>query len=512
MTTRRDFLRQVALAGGWFAFRGLTPSSASAAAGKTFPKGTWGGNFPSFCHDIVRDRKPLPPVASNRTVDVVIVGGGLAGLSAAYKLRDMNVLVLEHLDRIGGHALRDRWSDIWYSGASAYFVEPEPPLDALYEELALPMKKIHEPADSAILSWNPVSDTFGAGIAKLPYPQKVKDDFKRAKADWLEMGESDDYPLMPLADTSEASKALDKLTFADWLMKEKKYHPALKELIDLYCRSAFGAPSSSDVSAFAGLNFWLSEFTDRYTFPGGNAQCGEILRDRIDAAGANRILSGATVIQVENTTGGVKVTYVDRNGRPSAVDAKAAIVACPKYIAKHLVKGIPADQLAAMNELHYGTYLVANVLCNASITESAYDTWTDCAPFTDVIVADWVTRTPGEKRPGKQVLTVYYPLGYANAMVLSDDVYDTFRNEVVAHLDLLFPGAEAKIEDVRLYRWGHALCHAGPGWYTTKSELNRRPLGRILFGHSDNQGLPAFESALAEGLLQSEAARALVKG
>jgi monoamine oxidase len=511
MTTRRDFLRHVALAGGWFAFRGLAASTAQAASGKTFPKGTWAGNFPSYCHDIVRDNKPLPPVAASRKAEVVIVGGGLAGLSAAYKLRDMDVLVLEHLDRIGGHALRDRWSDIWYSGASAYFVAPEPPLDALYDELKLPMKKIHEPGDSAILAWNPVSDMFGAGINKLPYPQRVKDDFIRGKKEWLEMADSDDYPVMPLGDTSEASKALDSMTFADWLMKDRKYHPAVKGILDLYCRSAFGAPSSTDVSAFAGLNFWLSEFGDRFTFPGGNAQCAEILRDNIDAAGANRIVSGATVVQVENTTTGVKVTYVDRLGRPSAVEAKAAIVACPKYIAKHVVKGIPADQLAAMNELHYGTYLVANVLCTTPISESAYDTWTDVASFTDFIVADWVTRAPGEKRPGKQVLTVYYPLGYANALILNDDVYDTFRNEVVMHLDLLYPGAEAKIEDVRLYRWGHALCHAGPGWYTKQSEINRRPLGRILFGHSDNQGLPAFESALAEGLLQSEAARALVK-
>ena len=122
-----------------------------------------------------------------------------------------------------------------------------------------------------------------------------------------------------------------------------------------------------------------------------------------------------------------------------------------------------------------------------------------------------MTRTPGEKRTGKQVLTVYYPLGYANASVLNDDTYDGFRDAVVEHLDLLFPGAAAKIEDVRLNRWGHALCHASPGWYTKRSDLSKKAVGKILFGHSDNQGLPAFESALQEGLLSSEAARLLVK-
>jgi monoamine oxidase len=510
MTSRRDFLRTAALSGGWLAFKGLIPGTAHAA-GRTFPAGTWGGNVPTFCHDIVRDKGAIPSVASSRKADVVIVGGGLAGLAAAYKLRDANVVLLEHLDRLGGHAVRDRWENVWYSGAAAYFVAPEEPLDALYEELKLPLKKIHEPADSAILNWNPVTDTWGAGIAKLPYPQRVRDDFTRAKKLMVEMAEGDDYPLMPLSATSEASKALDKLTFADW-MKQQGFHPAIQAYINLYCRSAFSAPDASALSAFAGLNFYLSEFADRYTFPGGNAQAAEILRDRIDEAGAGRILSGCTAIQVEQSATSAKVTYMDRNGRPAAIDGRCVIMAAPKYITRRIVKGIPPEQFAAMGELKYGSYLVANVLCSSPVTQGAYDTWVDTAPFTDVIVADWVTRTPGEKRTGKQVLTIYHPIGYNHSLILADASYDLYRDAVVEHLGLLWPGAESKVEDVRLNRWGHALCHAGPGWYTTKSELAKRPVGRVLFGHSDNQGLPAFESALQEGMDAAEAARAMIAG
>ena len=135
----------------------------------------------------------------------------------------------------------------------------------------------------------------------------------------------------------------------------------------------------------------------------------------------------------------------------------------------------------------------------------------DTAPFTDFIVADWVTRGPKlESKSVKQVLTVYYPLGYNHALLLADDAYDQFRGKVVQNLESLYPGAESKIEDVRLYRWGHALCHAAPGWYTKRSPLASRPLGNVLFAHSDNQGLPAFEAALAEGLTAAEQARALL--
>ncbi|HEY7862743.1 MAG TPA: FAD-dependent oxidoreductase, partial [Thermoanaerobaculia bacterium] len=495
------------------AFRGLLPHSAHAATAAGFPPGVWGGNIPTYCHDFHRDGGTLPSVAPSRRVDVCIVGGGLAGLTAAYKLRDASILLLEHLDRIGGHAVRDRWNGVWYSGAAAYFVTPEPPLDALYEELKFPLTKIQEPADSAILSYNRILDTFGEGMGRLPYPASVRKDFARAKKDFLEILNGDDCPVMPLADTSDASRKFDDVTFADWMLKEKRYHPAVKAYVDLYCRSAFGAPSSENVSAFAGLNFYVSEFDDRYSFPGGNALAAELLRDAVDKAGANRILSGATVVSVEPKGDRVHVTYVDRSGRPACIEAKAAVMASPKYITRHLVRGLPADQAEAMGELKYGSYVVANVLCKTPIAESSYDTWTDVSPFTDFIVADWVTRGADKKaKTRQQVLTVYYPVSYQHALLLTDDAYDAYRGRVVENMEVLYPGAAAKIEDVRLYRWGHALCHAAPGWYTKRSPIASRAFGRVLFAHSDNQGLPAFEAALVEGMNAAEEARKAIAG
>jgi oxygen-dependent protoporphyrinogen oxidase len=512
MSNRRDFLKTVAAAGGWFAFKGLGAATPLfAATKKKFPPGVWGGNMPTWCHDLVRDGGKIPQVSPSRRVDVCVVGGGLAGLSAAYKLRDTNVLVLEHLDRIGGHAVRDRWSDIWYSGAAAYFVEPEEPLSTLYSDLKLPLKEIAEPSDSAILSWNRILDTMGSGIDKLPYPAAAKKDFARFKRDMMAIYDGDDLPLMPLSETSDGSRQYDRTNFADWLLEEKKYHPAVKSFVDLYARSAFGAPSCREVSTFAFLNFYTSEFYPRYTFPGGNALAAERLRDEIDAAGENRVLSNATAVRVEPQGDKVIVTHVDKGGRFSAVEARVVIMANPKYIAKYLVAGIPKDQEAAMSGLNYGSYVVANVLCTSAITDNSYDTWVDTAPFTDFIVADWIARGPDKKatKP-QQVLTVYYPVAYDKGMLLPDNGYDFYRDAVVEHLGLFFPGAESKIEDVRLYRWGHALCHGAPGWYTQKSELAKRPVGKVLFAHSDNQGLPAFESALPEGLAAAEEARKML--
>jgi hypothetical protein len=379
--------------------------------------------------------------------------------------------------------------------------------------MRFPIKKIEEPSDSAIVADKYILDTFGTGVGRLPYPEEARRDFARMRRDMEKLLESDDYPNMPIADATAEARKLDRMTWADWMLKEQRYHPAVKIYVDLYSRSAFGAPSSEHISAFAGLNFWASEFMPRYTFPGGNALAAEMLHAAIDKAGRGRIVNPATAVFVEPRDGGASVTYLDRDGKAHLVDAKVVVMACPKFVARHIVKGMPKDQAAAIGELSYGSYVVANALCSEPVVEASYDTWTDAAPFTDFIVADWVTRS-GPARRAKtrnQVLTVYWPLAYDHEAALKDGAFAAFRDGAAAGLAKLLPGARAKIVDVRLARWGHALCHAGPGWYVERSEIAKRPMGRVLFAHSDSQGLPAFESALIEGLEAAKSARELLK-
>ncbi|HEY5999483.1 MAG TPA: FAD-dependent oxidoreductase [bacterium] len=513
--TRREFLIGAAGTAGYLGLNGLLPRIAFASPDLGTPAGAWGGAEPGYCHDTVRDGGTVPPPSSGRSAQVCIVGGGLSGLAAAYRLRDTDLVLLEHLKSTGGHAARGRWKDVWYSECAAYFVEPEPPLDAFYEELKFPFKKIEEPSDSALIDGKYVLDTFGGGAGKLPFPDAARKDFARMRKEMEKLLESDDYPNMPIGDGTAEARKLDRMTWADWLLKERGFHPAVKIFVDLYSRSALGAPSSEYLSAYAGLNFWASEFMPRYTFPGGNALAAEMLHDAVEKAGRGRIVKPATAVFVEPRERDVAVTYLDAEGKAHLVEAKTVIMACPKFLARHIVKGIPKDQEAAIRELTYGTYVVANALCSEPIVEASYDTWTNAAPFTDFIVADWVSRTGASKRaPTKQqVLSVYWPTAYDHESPLKDGSFASFKEGTIAGLEKLLPGARKKIVDVRLTRWGHALCHGKPGWYTEKSEIVKRSMGRLHFAHSDNQGLPAFESALVEGLeAATRAKETLAKG
>jgi oxygen-dependent protoporphyrinogen oxidase len=69
--------------------------------------------------------------------DVVIIGGGIAGLSAAWRLRDRDVLLLEAGDRLGGRMRSDPRGDYWLNYGAHLFPAPGTLVDSLARECRL---------------------------------------------------------------------------------------------------------------------------------------------------------------------------------------------------------------------------------------------------------------------------------------------------------------------------------------------------------------------------------------
>lgn len=71
------------------------------------------------------------------TRDVVIVGGGIAGLSAAWRLRHRDVLLLEGGDRLGGRMRSDPCGDYWLNYGAHLFPAPGTLVDRITAECGL---------------------------------------------------------------------------------------------------------------------------------------------------------------------------------------------------------------------------------------------------------------------------------------------------------------------------------------------------------------------------------------
>src|SRR5262252_3814840 len=118
MLTRRDFLDGVALA----VASGLTPAAQIFAQPARYPPALTGlrGDHPgSFetAHAFARERAtfPVDNLAAQESYDLVIVGGGISGLAAAWFYRSAvgpqaRILILDNHDDFGGHAKRNEFT------------------------------------------------------------------------------------------------------------------------------------------------------------------------------------------------------------------------------------------------------------------------------------------------------------------------------------------------------------------------------------------------------------------
>jgi protoporphyrinogen oxidase len=424
------------------------------------------------CHE-VRDGSRFKLPEPSATHDVVIVGGGPSGLCSAYRLRHTNFLLLEKEPRLGGNAVSEQWNGRWYSTGAAYGADEE--LEKLCLEIGMQIHRIRS-VDAAIIHDQLVPEFWTGGFWKSSYPENVKKNFARFLAD------------MKALDTEKNAEKLDAMNFAELL---KPYGPELKQWFDNFGPNNWGA-DAENTSALIGAEsvYWGGGVqADRFTWPGGLGRISLALEAAIEQSGAGRIRQSATVIQVEPHGSRARVSYFDRN-EIKTVEAKAVIVACAKFIGKHIVKGLPPEQFRAMDAMRYAPYLVVNVCSREVIYNGSYDTNIPAPSIVvDFNVADWVENrnNPGPKRPA--VLTCYVPRPESERVqILSDEYVLTFGKRVVELLNTWFPGSREKVEEVHIYRRGHPMFLAAPGVLTRLAPAIRKPLGNIFFAHSDSQG------------------------
>ncbi len=239
---RRDFIKFV-VAGS---VAGSCPIDLSLLAAETSdPKSSVvEGEDNRICHQ-VRDGKIFSRHPVSEKHDVVIIGGGVSGLTAAYRLRDLDFLLLEKEPHWGGNA---------YLG-SAFLGRSEIAYD-FAREIGLEPLPIND-SDSTILKGEWIPDTWRSGLDKLPYPVAVREGFKKFRKDLLSI------------DFEKREKELSGVPFSDLI---KGYPDEIKQWWDNYGPSNWGATSDETTAALAVEDFQElagENGNDYYTWPGG---------------------------------------------------------------------------------------------------------------------------------------------------------------------------------------------------------------------------------------------------
>jgi spermidine dehydrogenase len=284
---RRDFLQGV-LVGAATALTGplLQAHAADAGAPGYYPpllngmRGSHPGSFEN-AHALRDGRQPETGGDTGETYDLVVVGGGISGLSAAHFYRAQTskaarILVLDNHDDFGGHAKRNEFQiggrTLLLNGGTMLIDSPRPydaPAAALIKELGIDVAALKKREQGGFYSDHGLQrglffdkETFGAdklvvGAGVIPAAKLLGDAplSEQARRDYVRLNEgSVDY--MPGLTSDQKKHRLAKMSYRDFLRDVVKVDPAIL---------AFYQPLSHGewavgIDALSALDVWAFDF------------------------------------------------------------------------------------------------------------------------------------------------------------------------------------------------------------------------------------------------------------
>ena len=494
---------------------------------RTFSGSIVGGN--SALGHALRDGK-LPPVSETAEIGIVVVGGGISGLSAARQLQRngfSDFVLLELESRPGGNAISGQNEVSAYPWGAHYVPiagSDSHEVTKLFEELGvitgrdaggLPVYNEEylcgDPMERLFLHgrWQ---EGFVPQLGVSHSEQRAMDSFF-AEMHRLQLARGRDGRrafTIPLDGSSgdEEFTRLDQITMADYLREKGWFNSApLRWYVNYCCRDDYGA-GIEKVSAWAGVHYFTSRDgraanAQNYavvTFPAGNGW----FVNRMQSALAGKIRSSCAVWNVEPQNDFVFVDYFDAAKQKSfRLKARGVVWAAPQFVAQRAIRPLREQTAAAAT---YSPWMVANLTLDALPDGKGMDLAWDNVLFDSNSLGYVVaTHQDVQRVPRRTVLTYYQPLDDDEPSVARQKAlarsYDDWCGLILDDLSRAHPDLADHLTHLDVWLWGHAMVRPVPGyiWGTDRAK-KQQPAGNIVFAHSDLSGIAIFEEAYTRGL------------
>ena len=496
--TRRDILRGAAAGGALAAAPACLRRAPRELSGGFVDRGFETGHR---IRDGLRSQAP----EHREKVPLLIVGGGVAGLSAAWRLQKHgfeDFLVLELEDRAGGNSRWGETEGARYPWGAHYVPLPDrriPLVEELFSELGVLRDGVWAPEH---LAREPLQRLYkdGRWLEGLEpgddAPQADRDQFDRfwERMDYFREGGEFRIPLR----APEQTAGLDRLSMKAWLVSEGFFSAWLHWYVDYGCRDDYGA-SYEETSAWAGVHYFASraeEDEGMLTWPEGNGWIVQRLLERV----GKRVRTGAAVERITPSGGGVEVL-----AGGTLYEAEAVVFAAPLFLAPYLAPEIAAG-LPSLAGFHYSPWLVANlVLEDPPQGDGASPAWENIVYGSGGL---GYVDAGHQKRSQPQVWTYYRALAgdpSPGRRALLDQTWESAAEQVLADVEQAHPGVRTSVARLDAMRYGHAMIRPTPGLITSAERRAIEELdGPVQFGASDVSGISIFEEAQYRGVRAAE--------
>ncbi|MCC5598205.1 flavin monoamine oxidase family protein [Nostoc favosum] len=446
---------------------------------------------------------------------VLVVGAGIAGLTAAYRLRQAGVPVdiIEARNRVGGRIrslANAAGTDITVELGGEFIDTDHSKLRSLAQELGLTI------VDLLATDKGLVPETWyfqGRKIAEveiinyfIPLAQKIEEDL-------VAIGDGD----VTYRSYNQATFALDNTSIAEYL-DQAKINPILQEMLYVAYTIEYGREAAEQ--SCLNLVFLIGTNTDtfsvygesdeRYTIRGGNDQVPRLLADYL-----------ANVIQTDTELeaicirpdGRYRVSL--RSGYRTFDRTYERILLTLPFSTLRLVKlkvNLPAIKQKAIAELGYGTNAKLITAYQQKLWRTKYNS--TAATFTDTGFQN--TWEPSRYQKGPKGLITNFTAG-EHGLSLGKGSAESQAEILLPQLDRIFPGIKnlRQGQAIRAYWPGEQYTRASyacylVGQWTGISGAEQKRVGNLFF--AGEHCSPSYQGYMEGGCRTGEvAARRILK-
>jgi glycine/D-amino acid oxidase-like deaminating enzyme len=463
----------------------------------------------------IRDHAKFATPSRVEKFPIVIVGGGMAGLSAAWRLtkrgfRDFVLLEMEA--QPGGNS---RWgeNEITAYPWAAHYVPVPDARESLVRELFEELGVLKDGKwDERRLCFSPQERLFLHGRwqdgiePEIASTGRDREEYLRFH-DLMQAQRASGGFTIPMERGVEVSlkggvrdhvAMLDRISMQEWMAQNRFTSPYLDWYVNYSCRDDFGA-LARDTSAWAGVHYFASREPEEkgpLTWPEGN---GWIVRQLVERL-KPWLRTSSPVYSIVRDGKHLRVRT-----ESAEFVAERVIFAAPTFLAPYVVEGAPAA-----SGFVYSPWVTANLTIERPPEDVAWDNVIYDSPTLGYVDATHMTvRTVVER----SVWTFYWALAHRppaemRAMLLEKD-WVWWRDAILNDLARAHPDIHERVSRIDVMRIGHAMARPVPGFL--ESETRRRFAGggrdqAVLYANSDLSGFSIFEEAQYRGVTAADRA------
>jgi oxygen-dependent protoporphyrinogen oxidase len=424
---------------------------------------------------------------------VVVVGGGIAGLTAAFRLQaaGFEVMVLEAAERPGGRMLTLERDGYLIDVGASILMSRYRSMAALIDDAGLRGSTVPTSDLTGFVRGGTVHRFHNHSLPQLARTGLLSLDAKARVlpivVDLLRAGGR-----LSWSDPARAA-AFDGETVRGYIDRRVRSPELLESLVDPLC-AAMALIGPEEMSSVDLLAYARNVFGSRFF----NSPLGVGFLPEGVARGL-AVQTGARVTSIEEGDAGVTVTWV-RAGEPEHVEvASGCVIAVQAHDIPAVYPQLSTVQKEIVTAIDYSIGIGVHFALSAAPAEpSAFV----CQPRQEdpdmhLAILDH-HKAPGRAPAGAGLISTFWRHHWGRAHW--DDTDERLVELALPAFVRMFPGVEPAIRFAHVQRWRHALLRTPPGRYSSLARFHAEtgPRGRVRFA-GDWLAASSTNSAIATG-------------